>query len=147
MSDLKYFDQKLAKKSLNGQILVRFGSSWLRRVLEERTRQPTQGSWFIGSVTHRRSLEPVFGIYNPLPTVGALGSVGFVLIWGRTRLKFFYVIPPPPPPKKMKSNKKIFYLIRLKVCYVDNFHYWDDSSDQNGNDFRFWGTNIGATKK
>ena len=58
-------------------------------------------------------------------------------------------------PKKEKKEKKekqqknilLFNLIGLKVCYIDNFHYWDDSSDQNGNDFRFWGTNIGATKK
>ena len=56
------------------------------------------------------------------------------------------------PKKKKKFEKQqknilLFNLIRLKVCYVDNFHYWDDSSDQNGNDFWFWGINIGAPKK
>ena len=48
--------------------------------------------------------------------------------------------------EKQQKNILLFNLIRLKVCYVDNFHYWDDSSDQNGNDFQFWGTNIGSPK-
>ena len=54
----------------------------------------------------------------------------------------------PKKEKKEKQQKNIllFNLIGLKVCYIDNFHYWDDSSDQNGNDFQFWGTNIGTSK-
>ena len=33
------------------------------------------------------------------------------------------------------------------VCNVGYFHYKDDGRDQNGNDFRFPGTKVGASKK
>ena len=55
--NLKYFDQKLVGKFLFRQILVRLRSGRLRRVLEQRTRQPTHRSWFLGSVTRYRAAE------------------------------------------------------------------------------------------
>ena len=55
--NLKYFDQKLVRKFLFRQILVRLRSGQLRRVLEQRTRQPTHRSWFLGSVTRYRAAE------------------------------------------------------------------------------------------
>ena len=33
------------------------------------------------------------------------------------------------------------------VCNVGYFHCSDDDRDQNGNDFRFLGTKVGASKK
>ena len=62
--NLRYFDQKLAGKFLFHWILVWIWLSQLRQVLEERTRQLTSWSQFLGFVTRRqpaRALETVEG--------------------------------------------------------------------------------------
>jgi len=72
--NLKYFDQKLIGKFLLlpgkfllRKIMVRFRSGRLKRVLEERTRQPTPWSQFLGFVTRHqpaRALRSITGGSN-----------------------------------------------------------------------------------
>ena len=62
--NLRYFDQKLVEKFLFHWILVRIWLSQLRQVLEEKTRQLTSRSQFLGFVTRHqpaRALEIVEG--------------------------------------------------------------------------------------
>ena len=90
--DLKYFDQKLTEKCLNHLILV----SFIVGSVEE---------GFRGENLLTNLSESVFGICNPPPTVGALGSVvggsvpvrfsrlGWVRVWVDTpnwSYKIFY---------------------------------------------------------